>query len=133
MNRCKGVLAALICLVVVAAAAGAEGGAVSGDQYRDPVQLSQLIEKGHPAYVLVDVRTPEEFAAGHIPTAVNIPVTDIADRPPTKDKNALIVVYCRSGSRSAKAKTALEGLGYTGVVDFGGISRWTGSLTEKNE
>ncbi|MGA2480327.1 MAG: rhodanese-like domain-containing protein [Spirochaetia bacterium] len=132
MKRMVFVLAAMVGLTFLAAAAGAEG-ATSGERYRDPSQLSRLVETGKPAYILVDVRTPEEFAAGHIPTAVNIPVTDIANRPPTKDKNALIVVYCRTGNRSAKAKTALEGLGYTGVVDFGGISRWTGSLTEKNE
>jgi len=64
---------------------------------------------------------------------VNIPVADIANHLPTKDKSALIVVYCRSGRRSAQSKTILEGLGYTGVVDFGGISRWTGTLAGKNE
>jgi phage shock protein E len=125
-------LAALICATAITVAAGAEG-AASGDKYRDPGQLSQLVESGTPAYILVDVRTPAEFATGSIPTAVNIPVADIAGNPPTKDKNALIVVYCRSGNRSAKAKTILEGLGYIGVVDFGGISRWTGALAGKNE
>ena len=59
----------------------------------------------------MDVRTPQEFATGYIPTAVNIPVADIASHLPTKDKSALIVVYCRSGRRSAQSKTILEGLG----------------------
>jgi phage shock protein E len=132
MKRTVMVLMALMCSAAFAAVAGAEG-AAGNEAYRDPAQLSRLIETGKPAYILVDVRTPAEFATGHIPTAVNIPVTDIAGNPPTKDKNALIVVYCRSGARSAKSKTILEGLGYTGVVDFGGISRWTGSLNGKNE
>lgn len=83
-------------------------------------------------HVLVDVRTPEEYAAGHIPTAVNIPVTEIAERPPSKGKSVLIIVYCRSGVRSAKAKTILTDLGYTDVVDFGGVSRWTGKLVSKD-
>ena len=129
MKRATMLLTALICAAAFAAVAGAEG----NEAYRDPAQLSRLIETGHPAYILVDVRTPQEFATGYIPTAVNIPVADIASHLPTKDKSAQIVVYCRSGRRSAQSKTILEGLGYTGVVDFGGISRWTGTLAGKNE
>jgi phage shock protein E len=132
MKRTVMVLIALMCSAAFAAVAGAEG-AAGNESYRDPAQLSRLIETGKPAYILVDVRTPAEFATGYIPTAVNIPVADIAGNPPTKDKKALVVLYCRSGNRSAKAKTILEGLGYTDVVDFGGISRWTGPLDGKNE
>jgi phage shock protein E len=132
MKHAARVLAALVFATAFIAAAGAEG-AGSGERYRDPAQLSQLIETGTPAYILVDVRTPGEFATGYIPTAVNIPVSDIAGNPPTKDKNALIVVYCRSGNRSAKARAILEGMGYTDVVDFGAISRWGGALAGKNE
>lgn len=100
--------------------------------YTDPAKLAALIdrrkEKDAVAYLLVDVRTPEEYRSGHIATAANIPVTDIGAKPPTDKKDALIVVYCRSGARSATAKQTLERLGYTNVVDFGGVSRWTGAL-----
>jgi phage shock protein E len=127
----KGTIAAVMLLAAAAALSFAEG--TVRDAFRDPARLSQLIEKGQPPYVLVDVRTPEEFASGYIPTAVNIPVNEIAARPPTKDTAALVIVYCRSGRRSAQAKTILEGMGYTGVVDFGAISRWTGALAGTNE
>jgi phage shock protein E len=127
----KRTLMAVMVLAVAAACSFAAG--PGGKDYRDPAQLAQLIEKGQPPYLLVDVRTPQEFATGFIPTAVNIPVDEIAGRPPTKDKGALVVVYCRSGRRSAQAKSILEGMGYTGVVDFGGISRWTGTLAGTNE
>jgi rhodanese-related sulfurtransferase len=98
--------------------------------YVDPANLARLIsDKGAP-YILVDVRTPEEYASGHIPTAVNIPVSQIAEKPPTDDKAALIIVYCRSGARSTTAKRTLDQLGYTDVVNFRGIGRWDGQLVE---
>lgn len=98
--------------------------------YADPDALSKLVRDRDEPYLLVDVRTAEEYAAGHIPTAVNIPVDVIAAQPPTKDLSALIVLYCRSGNRSATAKKALDGLGYRRVVDFGGVSRWKGALIQ---
>lgn len=117
---------ALIVLVLAAPlAAYALGG--SEPSYEDPAQLSKLIA-GNTPYILVDVRTPEEFASGHLPTAVNIPVATIGATPPTPEKDALIVVYCRSGARSTAAKKTLDDLGYTHVVNFGSVSRWTGEL-----
>lgn len=101
----------------------------AGDQvYKDPARLAELVAQ--IPYILVDVRTPEEYAGGYIPTAVNIPVTDIAAAPPTRDKGALIIVYCASGRRSALAAKTLTDMGYTRVVDFGGVSRWTGPLVK---
>lgn len=79
-------------------------------------------------YVILDVRTPEEFAAGHIPNAINIPnetigASEISALP---DKDQLILVYCRSGRRSKEAAQKLVSLGYTSIVEFGGILDWTG-------
>lgn len=79
-------------------------------------------------YVILDVRTPEEFAAGHIPNAINIPnetigASEISALP---DKDQLILVYCRSGRRSKEAAQKLVSLGYTNIVEFGGILDWTG-------
>lgn len=79
-------------------------------------------------YVILDVRTPEEYAAGHIPNAINIPnetigASEISALP---DKDQLILVYCRSGRRSKEAAEKLVFLGYTNVVEFGGILDWTG-------
>lgn len=72
---------------------------------------------------LIDVRTAEEFEAGHFENAINLPVEDIQEgKMPTADKDTTIYVYCRSGNRSAQAKTALEAAGYTDVVDLGGLT-----------
>jgi phage shock protein E len=113
-------------LACAAVFAFADVAPVDIEAYRDPDALARLISTNEPAHFLVDVRTPEEYAEGHIPTAINIPVKEIGERPPTADKNALIIVYCASGGRSARSKERLESLGYTRVVDFGGIFRWTG-------
>jgi len=95
--------------------------------YADPDMLLQLIQQKSEPYYLVDVRTEAEYENGHIPTAVNIPVDTIATMPPTPYLSTLIIVYCGSGTRSAKARQALEALGYSRVADFGAVSRWRGS------
>ena len=79
-------------------------------------------------YIILDVRTPEEFADKHIPGAVNIPSETIAaeEIPELPDKDQLILVYCRSGNRSKQASEKLAALGYTNVVEFGGINSWPG-------
>lgn len=74
---------------------------------------------------LVDVRSPQEFAIGHIPGAVNIPVQDLERRMgELPGKNRPIVLYCRSGARSSNAARLLESAGYTRVHDLGAMSRW---------
>ena len=76
--------------------------------------------------VILDVRTQEEYDAGHIPGAILIPNETIVDKQPEllPDLNAEILVYCRSGNRSAQAAKKLIAIGYTNVVDFGGIIDW---------
>ena len=75
--------------------------------------------------ILLDVRTQEEFDEGHIPGAVCLPSEDIsADLPLPFDKDAEILVYCRSGRRSAEAAEKLADMGYENVADFGGIIDW---------
>lgn len=77
------------------------------------------------AIILLDVRTQEEFDEGHIPGAVCLPNELItADMPVAFDKDAEILVYCRSGRRSAEAAEKLAAMGYTNVADFGGILDW---------
>lgn len=106
-------------------------GAGFASQALSSEQLAALIERGEPDFYLVDVRTDAEYRASAIPTAVNIPYDQIGGRPPTQDKNARIVVYCRSGNRSGQAKAALEALGYRNVNDFGAISNWKGELIRR--
>ena len=81
-------------------------------------------------YIILDVRRVDEFAAGHIPGAINIPNEDIGTEeiPELPDKNQLILVYCRSGNRSKQASGKLVALGYTNSVEFGGINSWPGEI-----
>jgi len=74
--------------------------------------------------IWIDVRSADEFAAGHVPDAVNIPYTEIESRigEVTDDKEAVIYVYCRSGRRSGIAQSTLEQAGFTGVVNQGGLA-----------
>ena len=77
-------------------------------------------------YIIIDARTESEFAEGHIEGAILIPEYEIADRAESElpDKDALILVYCRSGRRSKIASEELVRLGYTNVKEFGGIIDW---------
>ena len=76
--------------------------------------------------VVLDVRTKEEFDAGHIAGAILVPNETISNRQPEllPDLGAEILVYCRSGNRSAQAAKKLIAIGYTNVADFGGIIDW---------
>ncbi len=90
--------------------------AVSGEDARAAVDAGAI---------LVDVRTPAEFAAGHIDGAVNIPVDGLAQRvSELGDPTGAVVVYCRSGARSSRAKGMLERAGFTTVSDLGAMSNW---------
>lgn len=88
-------------------------------------EAKQKLDSGKPLFLL-DVRTQEEFAAQHIPGAVCIPDTELSARkgelPGSLDTQ--ILVYCRSGRRSAASALVLTDLGYTSVYDFGGIIDW---------
>ena len=81
-------------------------------------------------FILLDVRTQEEYDEDHIPGAVLLPYDKIAEQAAVvlPDKEKEIIVYCRSGRRSAIAAETLVKLGYMQVADFGGISRWQGQL-----
>ena len=86
-----------------------------------------MMEEGS-GYIILDVRTPEEYADRHIPGAINIPNETIgsAQIPELPDKDQLILVYCRSGNRSKQASEKLVAVGYTNIVEFGGINDWPG-------
>ena len=84
-------------------------------------------------YIILDVRRPDEVAAGHIPGAINVANETIGtdDVPELPDKNQLIMVYCRSGRRSKEAAEKLVKLGYTNIVEFGGILDWEGETVTR--
>ena len=81
-------------------------------------------------YIILDVRREDEFAEGHIPGAINVPNEGIQDTEPSElpDKNQTIYVYCRSGNRSKQAASKLVAMGYTNIIEFGGIMDWTGDI-----
>ena len=86
-------------------------------------------------YIILDVRTPDEFADKHISDAINIPNEAIGTEeiPELPDKEHLILVYCRSGNRSKQASEKLAALGYTNIVEFGGIIDWPGETVSDGE
>lgn len=105
------------------------GGSFLG--YRQ-ISVDEAVEiiKNEKNYIILDVRRPDEYAEGHIPKAINVPneeisTAEIAELP---DKSQLILVYCRSGRRSKEASEKLVKLGYTNIVEFGGILDWKGEI-----
>ena len=96
------------------------------------ISVDEAVEiiKNEKNYIILDVRRPDEYAEGHIPKAINVPneeisTAEIAELP---DKSQLILVYCRSGRRSKEASEKLVKLGYTNIVEFGGILDWKGEI-----
>lgn len=90
-----------------------------------PEEAKHLMES-ETGYVILDVRTQEEYDEKHIPNAVLIPDTEIGEKAEEilTDKNQLILVYCRSGRRSKNASTELVSMGYKNIREFGGIIDW---------
>ena len=101
------------------------------NSYRQ-ISMDEAVEmmKKEQGYIILDVRRPDKYAEGHIPGAINIPnesigSSEIAQLP---TKTQLILVYCRSGRRSKEAAEKLVKLGYTNIVEFGGILDWKGDI-----
>ena len=107
-----------------------------GSTYRQITQeeAAKMMQE-QSGYILLDVRTQAEFEQAHIPGAVCIPNETIGtdEIPALPDKDQLILVYCRSGNRSKQAAEKLAQLGYTNIVEFGGINTWTGETVSGSE
>jgi len=103
----------------------------SANSYRQ-VGMQDAIElmASETGYIILDVRTAAEYESGHIPSAICIPNETIgtAEIPELPDKEQLIFLYCRSGNRSKQAAGKLAKLGYTNIVEFGGINAWPGEI-----
>ena len=106
-------------------ACGGENGKVSTYEQITAEQAKTIMDT-EKDYIIIDARTEEEFAEGHIKNAILIPEYEIANRAEKElpDKEQLILVYCRSGRRSKIASEELVKLGYTNVKEFGGIIDW---------
>lgn len=112
-------------------ALGRNSAAAAGENYQNitAAQVKARLDKGDMLTV-IDVRTKEEYASGHIPGSILIPFDEIKAKTGQlpQDKNTEIVVYCRSGRRSAIAADTLIALGYNRIYDMGAISSWTYGL-----
>ena len=116
-------------LLSVLLLAGCASPSVQENSYRQ-IGMDEAIElmENESDYIILDVRTEAEFSEKRIPGAINVPnesigSDEIAELP---DKEQLILVYCRSGNRSKQASEKLVKLGYTNIVEFGGINDWPG-------
>ena len=125
----KALLIFLSALLLAGCAAPAEE--ISYRQINMTDAISMMEEE--IGYILLDVRTQSEFAEKHIPEAINVPNETIGTEaiPELPDKNQLIFVYCRSGNRSKQASEKLVALGYTNIVEFGGINDWPGQTVSE--
>ncbi|MEA5011467.1 MAG: rhodanese-like domain-containing protein [Angelakisella sp.] len=103
----------------------AENGS-SGGYHKLTAEEAKAMMDGSEDIIVVDVRTQEEYDEGHIPNSVLIPNETITQTPPEQlpDKDATILIYCRSGNRSRQAAEKLLAMGYTNIYDFGGIRDW---------
>ena len=99
-----------------------------------PEEAAAMMEE-ETDYIILDVRTQEEYETAHIPGAICIPNETIGteDIPELPDKDQLILVYCRSGNRSKQASEKLAKQGYANIVEFGGINSWTGETVSGSE
>ena len=127
MKKVKGLIIMLLIslsLFGMTACDGENGKASTYEQIT--AEQAKTIMDTERDYVIIDARTEEEFAEGHVENAILIPEYEIADRAEKElpDKEQLILVYCRSGRRSKIASEELVKLGYTNVKEFGGIIDW---------
>ncbi|WP_147534164.1 rhodanese-like domain-containing protein [Bacillus marasmi] len=79
--------------------------------------------------VFIDVREPDEFAAGHVPGIVNLPLSELSEETADFPKDSEIVIICRSGNRSLQAAEKLQGYGFTNLINVqGGMNDWNGEV-----
>lgn len=126
MNSKKLLMLSLILIIITLSACSTrDDSSTTGYSKITAKEAKEMIDKNSNITIL-DVRTEEEFKTGHIDGAILIPDTDISDKAKETltDKSATILVYCRSGRRSALAAADLVKLGYSNVYDFGGIIDW---------
>ena len=126
------IIAVSVALMLIPLLTGCNGNNKSAYEQITPAEAKALIDS-EEGYIILDVRTEEEFAEGHIEGAILIPDHEIGEKAENvlTNKDQLILVYCRSGRRSKNAASELAALGYTNIKEFGGILDWEyGTVTE---
>ncbi len=127
MKKLKGLIIMLLISLSLFGLTACDGDNKKDSTYEQiTAEQAKTIMDTEKDYVIIDARTEEEFAEGHIENAILIPEYEIATRAEKElpDKEQLILVYCRSGRRSKIASEELVKLGYTNVKEFGGIIDW---------
>ena len=127
MKKVKGLIIMLLISLSLFGMTACDGGNEKSSTYEQiTAEQAKTIMDTEQDYIIIDARTDEEFAEGHIENAILIPEYEIKDRAEKElpDKEQLILVYCRSGRRSKIASEELVKLGYTNVKEFGGIIDW---------
>ena len=128
---CK-VLSALLCIFSFVGCNQKETTMKNTYEQITPAEAKGIMDSEHN-YIILDVRTEEEFAEGHIAGAILIPDYEITEKAESvlTDKDQQILVYCRSGRRSKNAASQLVELGYSNVKEFGGIIDWPYEITKE--
>jgi rhodanese-related sulfurtransferase len=113
-------------LIGAAALFGCSSCFASGNPQKITPEQGLSLLTGSEPYILVDVRRPDEYETSHIPGAILIPNETITNSRPSllPDPDAVIIVYCRTGHRSGIAAKKLVKMGYTHILDLGGIVNW---------
>ena len=127
MKRFILITAFIMAILMLFTGCGCQSKEVAMAEYKSvSSQEAKELMDSESSYIILDVRAEEEYAEGHIKNAMLIPDYEIAERAEKEltDKEQLILVYCRSGRRSKIASDILVSLGYTNVVEFGGIIDW---------
>lgn len=125
MKKLVAILLTLITLILAASCGKTENETEAVYMNINAQQAKEIMDT-ETGYVILDVRTQEEFDSGHVPGAILIPDYEIKEKAPQvlTDKNQKILVYCRSGRRSKLACEEMIDLGYTNLYEFGGIIDW---------
>jgi len=122
----------LVVITLLAGCSSKNDSSVSGYHTITAKEAKEMMDQ-NTDIIILDVRTEEEFNTGYIEGALLIPDNEITEKAEDTltDKSATILVYCRSGRRSALAAKELSELGYTNIYDFGGINDWDYDIVAK--
>ena len=134
MKRLKGFLTIFLSALFISSCASGGGDNTTATYRQITMDEAVKMMETEKDYIILDVRRADEYAEKHIPGAINVANEDIGEDeiPELPDKDQLILVYCRSGRRSKEAAEKLVRLGYTNIVEFGGILDWKGeTVSEK--
>ncbi|MBO5115686.1 MAG: rhodanese-like domain-containing protein [Peptococcaceae bacterium] len=127
----KQILAVLLCVLMLCTGCAGNNGQSEESLYSSiTMEDAAVLLESENDYLILDVRTEQEYFSGHIPGAMCIPNEDIDETVVEilTDKEQVIFVYCRSGNRSKQAAEKLANLGYTNIVEIGGVKDWPGDL-----